>query len=426
MSAPAPDVPPPGAHARAIDAAYAVLFAAAPLLAVFAHRGFAPLMLVAGVLAATRGELWRLGRNRIIRRPDLRDPLTAGALAVLALSGWIAASGLWSPQPAAGKLALNVAGAAFACGAAVWAASGGPRPRLAALYAGAVILGAALLFIESRTGGLLRALAPPADLSPERHKDITALGRGLTALAPAVFPAAALVHLYAKGRMRAPALAPVALVALALAAALGLTIAANVAALAAGALAAALALAAPRRVLGGLFWLALGLLAAAPLLAAALPAEALATGAFGELPLSWLQRLFIWRAAGGLALDCLPWGCGADFARAYSAAGATVSLPGAEGPVPLLPIHPHSVFLQIWLELGLPGAALFGVVLIAGFALLARADPAPPLAAALAGAAAAVLVSAAIEASLWQVWRLAAVGFAGIGVMLTKCIHDRR
>jgi O-antigen ligase len=132
------------------------------------------------------------------------------------------------------------------------------------------------------------------------------------------------------------------------------------------------------------------------------------------LPPSWLQRLVIWKTSSEEALRCLPFGCGADYARAFSAAGALAEIPGSATSLPALPIHPHNIFIQLWLETGLPGVFLFAAALISSAeAILARGFSAAA-SAVIAATAAFVLVVAAVEMSMWQVWRLAAIGIAAV------------
>ncbi len=97
--------------------------------------------------------------------------------------------------------------------------------------------------------------------------------------------------------------------------------------------------------------------------------------------------------------------------------------------VPALPLHPHNASLQLWLELGLPGAAL-GAVLIGGIMIrigrmaTARIDKA---------ASAALVLGIATIGNLgygaWQSWWLAAIwlsaGFMAVAIERTEDETDR-
>ncbi len=100
-----------------------------------------------------------------------------------------------------------------------------------------------------------------------------------------------------------------------------------------------------------------------------------------------------------------------------------IDIPGAPAQLSLMPTHPHNVFLQIWLELGLPGVVAVGFFIYCGMKALRKAEPPIAIVAALMGSAAAILVSFLIEGSLWQVWRLASVALAGMGAALAYSLH---
>jgi O-antigen ligase len=214
-----------------------------------------------------------------------------------------------------------------------------------------------------------------------------------------------------------PAIAVLALAALF--AAIRFEIFSNVAGLALGGLVFWAALKAPQITLTILGAVILAALLLAPL-AMFIPVELAITELSGRIPISWLQRLAIWRASGELAVGCLPLGCGADYARAVHALHEKIAIPGAPAPLSVMPVHPHNLFLQIWMEFGLPGFALFGAALVnavraARLAPLSRLETA-----ALAASAASFLVSALVEASLWQLWRLSAPLLAGMFIAAAR------
>ncbi|MHA7873591.1 MAG: hypothetical protein ACX939_14680, partial [Hyphococcus sp.] len=76
-----------------------------------------------------------------------------------------------------------------------------------------------------------------------------------------------------------------------------------------------------------------------------------------------------------------------------------------------------------WLELGLPGVISLALFIYFGGLTLRRASLPVPVLAACIGAAAAVAVSMLVEGSLWQVWRIAAMALAGMGIALSYSLH---
>ncbi len=107
---------------------------------------------------------------------------------------------------------------------------------------------------------------------------------------------------------------------------------------------------------------------------------------------SWGVRLDIWRFAGGKILE-RPWqGWGIDASRVW----------------PEVEMHPHNAVLQLWLELGVVGAALgalFWVYVWARIGAAARANRAD--AGVFAAVAAAYLSIGGMSFGVWQEWWLA-------------------
>jgi O-antigen ligase len=118
-----------------------------------------------------------------------------------------------------------------------------------------------------------------------------------------------------------------------------------------------------------------------------------------EIKFSLWHRLEIWSFVGARIAE-RPWlGWGFDSSRAIPGGSALTP----EG-VPFLPLHPHNVILQIWLELGLPGAAMFALFLVRLWLALALA-PWPRLyAAAAGGSLLSALVVSLGSYGLWQEW----------------------
>ncbi len=400
-----------------------IAFAGVAWLAVFGHRGLAP---AAGFIALTIGlrpQIWRSGFALFAPARIFSTPLSVAALSMGGFAVWIAATAFWSPTPGAEWLGLTAFAATLAGGALVFEALRATQRRarrFAQIFAISVSAAAALLLFEGLSGGYLRSVLPPEDASPLRWKDMTALARGVTAIAPLVFPAAVL--LFRLTGSWVVALTPLGAL---LVAAAQFSVFANVIALAVGAGGFALALARPRlsailltaAFLAGLFL--------SPIVAASAPISALVSD--GDLPASWSQRLILWQVAAARALgDCFPGGCGADFARAWHAQGGLIDVVGFPLPLPLIPIHPHNVFIQIWLELGLPGVMFFAVALTAGAAAIFRSNIDRLSLAAMIAAASVSFISVMLEASLWQVWRLAVFALAAFGCAVSYSINKSK
>lgn len=119
-------------------------------------------------------------------------------------------------------------------------------------------------------------------------------------------------------------------------------------------------------------------------------------------------RLMIWNFVGRHTLDHLPFGIGIDGSRVLSSDGETV--PYNKGDI--LPDHPHNVYLQIWLELGIPGVII--AMLLTGL-LWRRIYYAPrriqPF---IWGYVVTASITLAIAYGTWQAWWLAAHGLTAI------------
>ena len=181
----------------------------------------------------------------------------------------------------------------------------------------------------------------------------------------------------------------------------------------------------PAKTIRGAKIMFIAVLVLMPLTVAFLPVEMIFDASDGKVPPSWLQRVAIWQSAGARLGEGLPFGFGADFAREWKAIAPMIDIPGAPVPMSIMPTHPHNVFVQIWLELGIPGALLMGGFVFVSVGMLERNIKTPIVAAGLMGAFGAVFVSLMLESSIWQVWRLAAIALAGMGVALSYSI-DRK
>jgi O-antigen ligase len=142
----------------------------------------------------------------------------------------------------------------------------------------------------------------------------------------------------------------------------------------------------------------------------------------GYLPPSARERVVIWNDTAELTLSN-PWtGIGANASRTVSKAelGKTQT---AQPPNPQPPYHPHSAYLQIWYELGVPGLALF---LALGLSVIWRItrlnSELRPFA---LGQFASVAVIMATSFSLWQYWFLSAVALGVVGLLLVDSVVER-
>lgn len=173
---------------------------------------------------------------------------------------------------------------------------------------------------------------------------------------------------------------------------------------------------------------ALGLLLAAtvlvaPLWAALLPAPDALHADRRALPSSWSHRIVIWQFAAQRIFERPVLGWGLDASR--SIPGGRVAIPWQMDPDPndrgdrvsvvqLMPLHPHSIALQLWLELGLLGA---GALATLAYLLARRAGDD-------AGLAALVFAGAAIchvSYGAWQTWWLSTLFMvAGAALLLAR------
>lgn len=388
----------------------AALVLAMPI-AIVQNRGLVPLAVVLAIAALA-----------VLRaRQAWRGILAPGAvLAALALGAWATASALWAVE-AGQALAggLRLLGLVSALALVLAAARVMDEREARALGIGlvaAVVLGAALLLVELSFGAPLNnALRgfPEPPRSPEGTKPAATL---LALIAgPAVLAAFRLAGL----RLAVPvALAVMAGVFASTSEAARLGLLAAIAA-------SALALAFPvlsRRALPAL--LAIAVLAGPPLL------EQVAKGATraGLLPLSAVHRTLIWDHAAERAAERPLAGFGMDAARSLPGGrdkpdAARLDRLGITGQtraffdaaprsiVELLPLHTHSMPLQIRLELGFVGLALFALFAFFAGRAVASLPGRGGFAAGAAVAAVAAVVSL-LSYGAWQHWWWVSVALA--------------
>jgi O-antigen ligase len=83
-----------------------------------------------------------------------------------------------------------------------------------------------------------------------------------------------------------------------------------------------------------------------------------------------------------------------------------------------IPLHPHNMFLQLWLEMGLIGVGLIAIFLGLLFLQIIKMKN-QKLQLSLVGIISSFLVYANFSYGIWQTWLLCALG---IGVVVSKVL----
>jgi O-antigen ligase len=381
-----------------LDAAALIFF---PLLVVL-PRGVAALVSAAGLCAAAL--VLSTGRSR------LTSHLAVATMLLGCLLLWGTASALWSIDPVrslivAARLAgLFAVGLALAAGASFVAA---PR-RLTFLLLIGMALGIAMVGIELATAGGLSSLLSDRAFRP------TQLNQASMSFALLVLPASAL--LISLGH---------AVFATLLAAATAATVyelagTAAKAVLLAGLTFGFLFYRASRVVAGGALVIATIAIIAAPLTFARLERLPGLGQIADSFKISAGHRLLIWSFAGDRIAERPITGWGLDASRA---------IPGGDDPIrpgePWMPLHPHNAALQVWLELGAPGAALFALLAATLWGALAGVEW-PPLFAAAAGASLTIAFIGCFESyGIWQEWWLGTLSLSFFLVLVMGRVAGR-
>lgn len=323
---------------------------------------------------------------------EVREADRPAALALLVLVIWAAGSMLWSPYEPEALWSSNAV--KLACQAVLyWSAYSAVRRaealglrRAMAVFMWGISGLSVMLIIEAVTGAaayqaLRQAIGDP--IRPDLA--VRNVAQGVFVLAVLWGPAAlAAIRL---GWWQLAVLMAAGVVA----GAVGLNADAPLIALAAASLAGAAVYRWPviaPRVLGagaGFFFLA------TPLILWALRAQGIYGALQDRVSLSWSMRMDYWSYAVDWISDKPLKGWGLDASRMFG---------------PGIRLHPHDAALQVWLELGVIGAAAATVFWVTIFHRQERRHP--DLGAA-AGAAAAVsyLTFAAVSFGVWQEWWLA-------------------
>jgi O-antigen ligase len=372
-----------------------------PVLVVL-PRGIAALVSAAGLCAA--GLVLSAGRTKL-------NPMLLAATTLLGcLLLWGTASALWSVNPMR-SLAVAIRLAGLSAVALALASAAGlvvaPR-RLFFLLVIGMALGIGMVVIELGTAGWL------SSLFSDRAFQITRLNQASISFALLVFPTTAVLV------------------------SLGQTIfAAPLAVVTAGTVYILAGTAAKAVLLGGgamgiLLYRRRALAAGIALVisVAAIIAAPLSFGRLERVPglgetadsfkISAGHRLLIWSFAGDRIAERPLTGWGLDSSRA---------IPGGDDPIRpgevWMPLHPHNAALQVWLELGAPGAVLFALLAAIVWGALARVEW-PRLFAAAAGASLTIaFVGCFGTYGIWQEWWLGTLLFSLFLILIMARVAGR-
>jgi exopolysaccharide production protein ExoQ len=119
------------------------------------------------------------------------------------------------------------------------------------------------------------------------------------------------------------------------------------------------------------------------------------------------HRLYIWSFAGDRIAEHALTGWGLDASRAMPGGGDPLR-PGQTW----MPLHPHNAPLQLWLELGVPGAVVFALLVALAWLALAEIDWPRPFAAAAGASLMAALTASLASYGVWEEWWLSTLWFA--------------
>ena len=371
-------------------------FAVMPV-AVLSSQGLTLLLVLVGLGALISGD-WKR-----------RRPITPALVLLGAGIAWATLTSLWAVTP---KDALALAGSLAVLFIVIvllmdraQSIKSPQRTVTGTMLVAGFAVGVALLGLELSAdlplANLVRGPRPGQD-----QLELSLLNPALTVLVLIAWPVGFTVWQRWK---RAAILVPVAVIALVW---LGTSVTAWIA-MAAGVGAFALVFFVGRKGATGL-----GLAAAVAVLAAPIVAQGVTPDRVEQLlegvRTSAIHRIYTWEFTADRIAEHPIVGWGLDSSRAIPGGQVLVVKNG-----PALSLHPHNAALQIWLELGLPGAVILAVLLLViarGLANLPRAAMAPASA-----AFAAAIVFANLSFGIWQNWWIAALGLT---VVLCLVVFD--
>lgn len=367
---------------------------ALPALLVLVPRGAAPLAAFAGLCSLAL----MLARPSSTRLPALGWP----AAILVALVAWGAVSAAWSLNPGRSlALALHLAGLFVAAVVMGGAAARIAAPwRFAVCLLGGTAIGIIVAGIDFTTAGGLSEFVSIRAFAAPRFNQFSAW------LAILLLPSVAL--LANRGRW---------LLAACAAAAMGGAVfmlqgTTAKAALLLGLPVAALLCLWPRIVARSLVVLSAVAIMTAPLTLPRLDSLPNVFITAFHYKVSAGHRLEIWSFVGDRIAEHPVVGWGLDSSRAIP--GGNVEIRPGESR---LPLHPHNAALQVWLELGVPGALLFAGLTSLLWLRLAEM-PWPRLYTAAAGGSFASALAVAFAGwGIWQEWWLGTLSLALFVIM---------
>ena len=368
-----------------------VLLLLVPLVMAIARRA-STLMLAVAALAT----LIHNRKNAVLQWRSARfDPALLAGLAILIL--WGGVSLFWSPLPTRGlkQLVFDFT-IPVACG--LWllsATQSATSLKATRWFARGVTTAAIVVALQLHFQFRIEALFNPSESPTEAWRF------NMVIVTYALFVPALLLIL-----KREPLAASLALLAIIGASILSQS-ATSKTTLIAGVFAYAFVRLLPRQLSHALFGVTLfGLLAVQPWQGRLVNQSLQATIQTERLFQSAKERIVIWQATGAVTLDALPWGTGMGSSDVVSERPFAKTLP-PELWVGLRQTHAHNAFLNVLMELGIPG--LIGMALIA-FGLLRTLARLPhSLYAPSMALAAQVIMVDLVSHGAWQAWWFTAI-----------------
>jgi len=166
------------------------------------------------------------------------------------------------------------------------------------------------------------------------------------------------------------------------------------------------------------------LVAAGVLLAPMVPGKILDPVSIGNIesfPNAAAHRLYIWEFAADKIIEKPLAGWGMNGSRALPSGKGRAVHPVRGDMGHIMPLHPHNFALQVWLELGLPGAVLLAAFLALLILRLNRPDMDKLHSALFTGQLAAGVVLIGFGVGIWQSWVMATFWLsAALGAMMQK------
>lgn len=154
------------------------------------------------------------------------------------------------------------------------------------------------------------------------------------------------------------------------------------------------------------------LILAAPVLVNRFDTSALLEARADAMKPSMVHRLVIWRWVTGQIEQKWWTGWGLESSRNIPEGRQKTPLPGSGLWVENLPLHPHNAALELWVDLGAPGAIL-GAAILGGITWRAGRTKARSTAMVRTMVIVAAVVIASSSYGLWQSWWLASLWLTG-------------